>query len=278
MQREPTVREAITFVQLERSKFPVKPINMALRYILSFAVLSAFFNSSAQGLVTLFDEEENVVNGTVITRPCRTSSLRDTVSLATVVVGTADRDISVRRYEVWTVDGSSNMFCWGVCYSSAPSGTHSVWTSPHPETLSEDEYFTGFHAYYEPNGMPGTARFRYVFYDEANPNGPDSSWVDIDYCSTVGISESATRSAELIVTPNPSAGSSIVLDYTLGDLGQGTEVTLYNVLGEKVRRQALTTAQGRVTISSADLRNGVYFANIVRNGRMLATRRVVVSH
>jgi len=253
-------------------------MNMTLRYILSFAVLSTFFNVSAQGLVTLFDEEENVVNGTVIYRGTLASSLRDTVSLATVVMGSTDRDISVRRYEVWTVDGSSNMFCWGVCYSSAPSGTHPVWTSPHPETLSEDEYFTGFHAYYEPNGMSGTARFRYVFYNEADPNGPDSSWVDVDYGGAVGVSENALLSAELIATPNPSSGNSIVLDYVLADLGQGAEVTLYNVLGEKVRRQALTTVQGRVTIPSAELGNGVYFANIVRNGRMLTTRRVVVSH
>lgn len=250
---------------------------MALRYIFPFAVLSAFTNASAQGLVTLTDEDGNVVNGTVIFVSTTPEEIRDTVSLTTLVVGTEDRDVMIRRYEVWPVEGSRNMFCWGVCYSASSSGTHPVWESPHPETLSPGQPFDGFHAYYEPTGMSGTARFRYVWYDNNVPDAPDSSWVDIDFGGAVGISEKAGLNAELNATPNPSAGNEIVLNYTLADLGQGSEITLYNVLGEKVRHQALASTQGRVTIASADLHNGVYFANIVRNGRMVATRRVVIS-
>ena len=250
---------------------------MAIRYILSFAVLSIFANASAQDLVTLYDEEENVVNGTVIFVSSSPSEIRDTVSLATVVVGPADRDVMIRRYEVWPVEGSRNMFCWGVCYTAANSGTHPVWLSPHPETLSEGEYFTGFHAYYEPTDMSGTARFRYVWYDDTNPEGPDSSWVDIDFGGAVGMAERGALDVELEIGPNPTAGNDLVLNYTMVDLGQGAEISLFNVLGEKVRRQPLSSAQGRVTITGAGLESGVYFANILRNGRMLATRRVVIT-
>lgn len=250
---------------------------MALRYILSFAVLSTFINSSAQGLVTLYDEDENVVNGMVIFNPSGLSSARDTVSLVTLVVGAADRDVSVRRYEVWPVEGSRNFFCWGICYLPAYSGTNPVWVSPQPETLSEGEYFTGFHAYYESTGMSGTARFRYVWYDENNPEGPDSSWVDIDFGGAVGIADRGALNAELEIGPNPSAGNDLVLNYTMVDLGQGAEISMFNVLGEKVRRQPLSSPQGRVTITGAGLEGGVYFANILRNGRMLATRRVVIT-
>ena len=250
---------------------------MALRYILSFAVLSTFINISAQGLVTLYDEEENVVNGTVIFNPSGGSSARDTVKLVTVVVGTTDREVSVRRYEVWPVEGSRNFFCWGICYLPAYSGTNPVWLSPQPETLSEGEYFTGFSAYYESTGMSGTARFRYVWYDENDPEGPDSSWVDIDFGGAVGVAERGDVNAALEIGPNPSAGNDLVLNYAMADLGQSSEILLFNVLGEKVRRQPLSSTHGRITLSGAGLESGVYFANILRNGRMLATRRVVIT-
>lgn len=250
---------------------------MTLRLPLTFLTLFVGLATTGQGLVTLYDEGENVVNGTVIYKSSSPSNVRDTVSLATVVVGTADRDVMVRRYEVWPVENSRNMFCWGVCYTSALAGANPVWVSPFPETLSEDEYYTGFHAYYEPTGMTGTARFRFVFYDNNNPDGADSSWVDIDFGGAVGMVEPSVLNAELVIGPNPTAGNDIVVKYALGDLGQGTEITLFNVVGEKVRRRSLSATQGQVVIPGTGLESGIYFANIMRNGRILATRRVVIT-
>jgi hypothetical protein len=242
-----------------------------------FALALVSGTTIGQGLVSIYDEDGNQVNGSLVSYAGSPDDLRDTVSLATVIVGATSRDVMVRRYETWPLAGSRNFFCWGVCYTAVNAGDYPTLVSPLPETLTEDEYYRGFHAYYEPNGTAGTARFRYVWYDAATPNGPDSSWVDIQFGGTVGLAEATADAASLGVRPNPSNGNDVLLDYTLDRLVPGTSVVVYTVLGERVRTLPVSMVQGRIVLGTADLVDGVYFASVESNGRTLATRRVVVT-
>lgn len=247
---------------------------MMLRYAAVSLALSFASIMGAQGIVTLTDEEGHVVNGTVIVAPCDWST--DTVSLFAQLTGASPMTVNVRRYEMWPVTGTNNFYCWGVCYLPVTTGTYPTWVSQHYVDMNPGATYNNFHAYHQAEGITTTARYKFVWFDEANPSGPDSSWVDIDFCGLVGVNERVAQSTTLTVWPSPSQGQDLQLAYAL-DRSGGAHLVLYNVLGEAMRRTVIGGAQGRITWSTADLGPGVYFATLEREGRAMTTQRFVVT-
>src|SRR5690606_9639005 len=134
-----------------------------------------------------------------------------------------------------------------------------------------------FHAYHSPLGVLGPNTFRYVWFDVNNPM--DSVWVDIQFQITaVGIEERDLASATLGLWPNPSHGDDVNIAYEKVRSGAGSELVIYNVLGERVTNYPLQNNTGTVRIEAGTLRTGVYFANIEQQGAILATRRLVISN
>lgn len=247
---------------------------MISRYALGLGLFLSSLSLSAQGVVTLTNEDGEVVNGTVIVAPCDWAT--DTVSLFSELTGSSAMTVNVRRYEMWPVAGTNNFFCWGVCYLPVSVGTHPTWVSTDHVNMNPGAQYNNFHAYHQPQGNTGTMRYKFVWYDVANPNGPDSSWVDIDFCGLVGVPENVAVTPELNVWPSPTSGQDVQLDYVLDRAGN-TRVVLYNMLGEAMKRSTVGGAQGRLQWSTADLAPGVYFATLERSGQPLATRRFVVT-
>ncbi|MCB0771172.1 MAG: T9SS type A sorting domain-containing protein [Flavobacteriales bacterium] len=249
---------------------------MTTRLLVSLCAAALSFHAFAQELLTLKDEEGNIVNGTVVQHPMAYPNSTDTVSLVTEIIGDQAKDIKVRRYEMESVEGTENFFCWGICFLPAATGTHPTWETPFYENLEPGERYNGFHAYHNAHGINTTARYRFVWFDLTDPQG-DSSWVDIEFGASVGLAENIALTSSLEVWPNPSAGNDLQLSYGLNKLLQGTEIVLYNVLGDRVRRQSISAVEGRAVLPAAGLSAGVYFANLEANGRALATRRVVIT-
>ena len=250
---------------------------MKTRILLMVAAMAVGLQSQAQGLLQIKDEEGNVVNGTVVSHPLTYLSETDTVSLITEILGDQALDIKVRRHELEPVSGTNNFYCWGICFLPVATGTYPTWVTPFHENLEPGERFNGFHAYHEAEGINTTTRYRFVWFDQNDPQGADTSWVDIEFAAAVGLAERAGLAATLEVWPNPSTGNDIQVNFGLNKQVQGTEIVLYNVLGDRVRRQSVSAAQGRAVVSVAGLGAGVYFANLEGNGKMLATRRIVVT-
>lgn len=249
---------------------------MHTRYILLVLAITLAFGVRSQGVVTVRNSQGQVVNGTLVSASANQST--DTVKLLSRLTGDVPRQINVRRYEVWPVANTQNFFCWGVCYLPVASGVNSTWVSQHFVDMNPNATYNNFAAYHEANGQASsTARFRFVWFDTADPFGPDSSWVDIEFGGAVGVNEHPAKVVQLSAWPNPSNGDDVSLDYALDAFVPGSAVVLYNVLGERVRTMDMTGAQGRLVLRTGDLGAGVYFANVEHNGRVLATRRVVIT-
>jgi hypothetical protein len=253
---------------------------MTVRYaVFLLGTLVALQSATAQGVVTLTNEDGQVVNGTVVFHPSAPTNVRDTVSLFAELTGANAAEVNVRRYEIWTVGGTRNYFCWGVCYTAVNAGQQPSWISQHPLLMSPSVEYNNFHAYYEPNQNAGTARFRYVWYRMSTPNAADSSWVDIDFGGAVGLPEGGSPAAvNLASWPNPSMGSDITITHSIGQFSAGAELVIYNVLGDRVMALPIREKHGSQLIRTGELGAGVYFANIEQQGRILATRRLVVSN
>ena len=92
----------------------------------------------------------------------------------------------------------------------------------------------------------------------------------------MGVNDASLLS-QAAIWPNPSSGQDVQLDYALDKAAPGTEVVVYTMLGEQIRRIALPSTQGRLTLPVATLATGIYFASIERKGRVLATRKLVIA-
>ena len=101
---------------------------MTIRYSSLVALLAlAPFAMRAQLDLTVTDVWGTQQNGQAITYYGEASDFEQEVDLHTTLSGPNALTINVRRYELNTVPGSQNYFCWGVCYLPQNSGLLPTW-------------------------------------------------------------------------------------------------------------------------------------------------------
>lgn len=248
---------------------------MMKRYAIAALLLATGAHLSAQEIVTL-NYGNNVVNGQTLAIVGSASTFELDATLGVTLNSTTQRTLRVKRYEVWPVDGTSNTFCWGECYIPFNAGERPVWVSDLTETLQPATLFEGFHAYYYPAGTEGLTKFRFVWYPTDAPT--DTAYVDIVFdtrANAVGQQELTAAAPAVEVFPNPATGANLTLRFS-GDVA-GAQWVLRNAVGAVERQGGLRGGVADVAVNLDGLATGVYFASIVRQGRMVATRRVVIT-
>lgn len=183
----------------------------------------------------------------------------------------ADMDIKVVRYEMSYDPSAKSYFCWKLCYGEIGAGLAYKWpTPPNPSandfrTVAANSIDTNLYAHYKPYGGCSFAKYRYVAFDANNPN--DSAWIDVEFDFPVGIEERSITASEY---PNPVSNIlNINVDAsTYGDL----QLTLYNILGEKITEQKVVGAN--IQLNVGIYTPGVYFYSISDKNGILTTRKV----
>lgn len=180
-----------------------------------------------------------------------------------------DLNVVVEKEIVEDLDGTSNYFCWGMCFSP------DVFVSPNPVSVPANsvtaEDALSFHVFFDEETF-GKVKMRYYAYDAHNPSERVSINV-IFIKSGVGVNDNATVHFGQAY-PNP-ASSVVNFDYNLS-AGDRASVAVYNLLGQEVLNQSVNTLQNRLSISVADLNNGIYFCNLFVNGSAVKTEKFVV--
>jgi len=250
-------------------------MNRTLLTLTFFSLLASAVKS--QGIVGIRNGEGELVNGSVVFVQTDISAPLSDIGLSCELLqGTDPAQINVRRYEMWPVAGSSNYFCWGVCYNSVASGVNPTWLSQHYVNMTPGVPVNNFHSYYEPNNTPGTSRFRFVWFRTSDPDASDSSWVDIDFGAAVGINERVSPLVGMQLSPNPALDSDMRISVELSQAGQDAGLVIYNALGSKVQQHKLAPGTSVVTLRREDMVSGIYFASVEVNGRVLDSERIVI--
>lgn len=249
---------------------------MKQRYAFLLTSALSFGAVTAQNLVTL-NYGNNVVNGQTLAIVGASTTYELDAALTVTLNGSTDRTLKVKRYELLPVVGTSNTFCWGVCYLPNDGGARPIWVSDLSENLQAGVAFNGFHAYYYPTATEDITKFRFVWYDETLPT--DSAYVDIVFdtrSSAVGVNEVVADAGSVEVFPNPVVGDGMSIRFG-GAAASNGRWMLHNALGTLVREGTLRATQGDVFVSTAGLGGGLYFASLYSNGRVVATKRVVIA-
>lgn len=177
-----------------------------------------------------------------------------------------DMNVIIEKEVLEDLEGTINSFCWGMCYGP------DTYVSPEAVTVLANSLNTddlSFHNIYDPEVF-GYVVVRYYAYDEHNPDERVSIIVKF-HKSGDGVDDNAQFEMSQAY-PNP-ATSTVNFDYSFN--GNLTAV-VYNIVGQEVLRKDLNTNNGQMSISVADLNDGIYFCTMLVDGCASATQKFVV--
>jgi hypothetical protein len=177
--------------------------------------------------------------------------------------------VKVRKVEISLVDGSINMFCWGLCF--APG----VYESPDPKVIEGDSTNkVDFSGHYVPGGNKGVSVIRYVFFNTENPS--DTVCLNVNYSAyPLGVESSKGAPVLSNAYPNPANGH-VSFNVAVPE-GENSLMVIRNMLGSEVREMAVT-GRDKITFETAGLPVGIYFCALLVNGESKAVRKFVVRH
>ena len=178
-----------------------------------------------------------------------------------------DLNVIVEKEVIENLEGTMNFFCWGSCFGP------DVMVSPNPvpvvgNSVTGDQDLS-FHAMYDED-VYGYVVVKYSAYDERHPDERVSIIVKF-HKSAEGVDDNAQFEMSQAY-PNP-ASSTVNFDYSF--CGNLTAV-VYNILGQEVLRKDLNANFGQLSLSVADLNDGIYFCTMLVNGHAYTTQKFVV--
>ena len=182
---------------------------------------------------------------------------------------TSTINILGKKTELNLVAGSDNMFCdWLQCYGS------STYVTSNSLALAVNDTNKGFTGEYRSNNKKGASYIMYTFWVENHTN--DSVAVIIKYLagSGVGISTVNKKANVSNAYPNP-AKDYFFIDYEFEN-AQSAQIQILNVLGSNMITQSLSNISGKAKIDISKLENGIYFYNVIVDGRKVASKKLIV--
>ena len=187
------------------------------------------------------------------------------------VVNTTGTAVSVkaRRNVIQEVAGSSNYFCWGVCYDET------VTISTVSQTIqAADTNFT-FYAHYLPHGNAGLTAIEYVFYLASNSTDMTSQIVRycVDADCTLGLNENISAPMLAMSSANPLSGVGSI-QYQLNAASGKMEI--YNLMGQSVGQYNLTSKNGFILLDAENFASGQYVVSIINSNGQRSTLPLII--
>jgi hypothetical protein len=189
------------------------------------------------------------------------------------VINTTQTPISVkaRREMVVEVPGSSNYFCWGVCYDSTTS------VGLVPQTIQPGDTNFTFYAHYRPLGHAGVTGINYVFY-LAN-NSFDNVSQTVAFCveadCTIGVEEQRQNGGMSWNGANPFEGLGAI-HYQLPEGKYKGQLKVINLAGQTIKEINLNNARGQVFFDAQDFSSGMYLFQLSDEQGWITTHKLMV--
>lgn len=187
------------------------------------------------------------------------------------VTNISDASVSVRcsRSVISEIAGSSNYFCWGVCYGETTNVSLLAQT-----ILASDTNYT-FYAHYKPQGNAGETLINYCFFNVANPTDQACQIVSFCYESSCPVNVEEVEHPKLeLVGSNPLKGLSF-LNYKLPSGETEGQLVITNLQGKLVKKAIVKGNSGSVLMNSEDFASGVYQFTLVTSKGQETVRFVV---
>lgn len=248
-----------------------------IKKILSISLFSMFTVAYGQIELRVHNGGSALINGTTITvsDTLENDMNQDVpVEIDAKSIYSSSKTIRVKKYEITsTATKSENAICWGVCTIGVVWGTSPQVTSdPVTMNASQTVLYSG-HVY--PKLDHGNSKFRYVFFDQANPS--DSTWVDVIYEVTnenmISVKETKLETS-LKLFPNPATTE---LNVRLNSNETNKRIEVIDLLGKKVFSKNIQNSSASFRINTTNYKPGIYFVSVTSNNKAIKTEKIVIT-
>lgn len=240
------------------------------RIVLSTLTICTGLLVNAQSLSIL--DPVQIVNGTVAELGTNGELVADWD-----VQNISENFIEVRaaRNVISAVEGSSNYFCWGVCFG-AETNISPISTN---QDMNPGDVNTTFYAHYISGGTAGVTEIEYCFFNAANPS--DRACQTVQYCvdaECIVSVENPTTEFELgDISPNPLSGLGSIKYSFLNNPASDSKIVIYNMIGQTIKEIKVNGKEGIILVNAQDFENGIYFYSLISNGKTQVTKRMLIS-
>ncbi len=197
------------------------------------------------------------------------------------------QDISVGGYYTSTIDlphdnltSDTVVLGWEVLSIDVPAGgnwdySYCDYTACHDGTTTDaimTPIMQGQSAFLRVNlsaPVIGFGMFKIKVFNINNPS--DFDVLTFTFNATLGLSD-IELGQQVKMFPNPMTDDKL----TVTGILSGSTLTVTNTLGQTVLSQRLNASAEKYTLTNAELRRGVYFVQLSRNGESYCTRKLIV--
>lgn len=212
-----------------------------------------------------------LINGTTITINGKSSDFDVAADIQATIKGSS-RKMKVTKKELFTgVSGMNNAICWVSCSLPVSYGTNPIQDTDTLTVLQDSSHIFNGHIY--PQGLYGTTKLRYVFYDDNSAS--DSAFVDVIFdISNATSQEEVLKTIELKTYPNPVRNGQLTV--SLNNIENGSIIMITDILGQVVYNRNVSSI--KTIINTSEYQTGVYFVSIKSNGQIVKTQKIMVSN
>lgn len=180
--------------------------------------------------------------------------------------------MQVKKTEISILEGTSNNFCIGECYTG---NTSDILPIAGGDTLSRNngsEYY--FYIQYDSEGKSGTSVIRYNFINTRDVSDSVSLLAFIS--STNNIEQPKPAVSFLNAYPNP-ATSKVTIQYNLnGQHYTDMKMVIKNIMGATITTLPLSQNADKISVDVSSIPNGLYLYSIESKGKVLLTKKLVI--
>ena len=235
-------------------------------YLILFLFFNVWFVNSQT--FELYDKTGTLIsNGDTIKVDSLPNVSEMTGSVKLKNISSQSVNVYCQKIPVYEVIGTSNTFCWGVCFSPT------IFISPNPVTINAGETNEGFTGHYSPSNKEGVTLIRYLF----SVIHGDSACIFIKFnAAYTGVSENKLNEAISEPYPNP-AKTNAYINYNIS-ANDKAYIQIYNIYGKIEKQFNINGNNGVLNMNISDLPSGMYFCILNINGKVSNTNRLIVSH
>lgn len=176
------------------------------------------------------------------------------------------------------VSGAEYRICWGpVCHEwvtgdfTTPLGNNNNLVVP----LAPDEVAISFYTDYLHNGNPGTSIIEYCWFD-MNDETIESCFPLTWHTEPLSINDFSVKAEISGISPNPVVGTSSIAYSVMGSFSKAN-IRIYSLVGELIQDVSINNPLGMLMVNAADFNAGIYFVNVIVDGQIHSTKKMVVS-
>lgn len=225
-------------------------------------LISGVFSQKVLELYTVQDSLISNGDTIMISGTPQTSELVSYVKVKNITSNTLE--VTCRKWIITPVQGTNNVFCWAnLCYPPNVSESQVMY-------IQGNTVVSDFSGHYYPNGISGISVILYTF----DPRGGDTAWIYVKYDAT-GQSIKPNSTSQLYKPyPNPASKEVYVPINVIN--AKNATIEVYDLLGKKVMVQPVRNNSGIASISVSQLKDGIYFIQLLADGKIVGTEKIVV--